>query len=348
MKVAKLTTYLNIPEEIAQAPLSRRLNPESYYVLIDALARVQRPTAPLEIVIGMEDIPHEEGFIRTGAARSRLRRRARAISEALEGLAILLPKGATLLFNTVHFANDEIRLAVASEIVEVIRSPKRYGPVDLYFLSRIDHAPSMRLYSLLAPIFNRAFRKVTLDLGTVRKTLSQAGGYDRYNHFKAKILGPAITRLNSLFEDKFIVIEEIASGKGGRVSAIKFVLEDKEVVLLQPKMSPSTSSDTKTWDKEAEFMQLQKRQAERGLVLPFISPETMVKALNELGGDTDELLRIIRTGYREVGPELHNRNDDRWLLAHVSLRPRSRPESDVMSDAEVDEMLAKMLRGETI
>ena len=149
-----------------------------------------------------------------------------------KSLWILLPDGRKSLISWIEKARIEdqsgkIQIRLDSDMKPfLIQLKKNYTQYELLWTLNFKSKYSIRLYELIKSVHYHELEPFVKEYSLEElRGLLDAEKYERYQHFKERVLIPAVNEINS-FSDKKITFEPIKKGRS--FIRIRFTVESKD------------------------------------------------------------------------------------------------------------------------
>lgn len=210
----------------------------------------------------------------------------------------------------VHFALDAM-------LLRFMHNPKVFATLSLSAVRRFKSAYAARLYEIMALQLNKRFPHWEPSLEAFREVMAVGEGYARFDNLRRRVIDTAVEEVNAVAPFS-VDVEDVRSGKGGRVVALRFTAAPKGPRTLRG-LSEAASLDAprrSARDPHTIDMLHGRTDAERGPL--EVSDETVRAAAEAVGGDDGVSSHLAEWRDRMRGRRV--RDPDRAFLHWLEIR----------------------------
>lgn len=129
--------------------------------------------------------------------------------------------------NSTARRSGTLQFRFCNELVPVLKEQSRFSRMRLHFLMGLSGKYAIVLYGILESLANqRASNSLTVSLENLKTWLKvEAGEYEKYNHFKTRVLEPSLKQINSDPDRSGLKVSYSEIKKGRKVISLKFNVE---------------------------------------------------------------------------------------------------------------------------
>jgi hypothetical protein len=204
-------------------------------------------------------------------------------------------------------------------LIRSLHNPKIFGQLQASHFQKFRSNYAAKLYEIMSVYVHRRSPHWTVSVDDFRSVMGVGEGYDRWDNLRKRVVDPAVAEADeiALFH---VEVEYIRTGKGGRVTSMRFTARPKGVTTLLGMHAEDRSSRRGGRARDPNTIDLLDGQTDLERDPTAISQEAMEAALEIIGGEeqVDGYLEQWRTetgGRRITNPDRSFLN---WLDLQVA------------------------------
>ena len=126
-----------------------------------------------------------------------------------------------LSYDVARAPDGWVEFAFDALLLRFLHNPKVFATLSLSAVRRFKSAYAARLYEIMALQLNKRFPYWETTIDSFREVMAVGSGYNRYDNLRRRVIAMAVDEVNEVAPFS-VDVEDVRSGKGGRVVALRF------------------------------------------------------------------------------------------------------------------------------